>query len=304
MDLLKLMRSFVAVAEAGSFSRGAHNTGVSPAAVTRDVAALEAHLGVRLLQRTTRLVKSTAEGNMYLSHAKRILADINEANTAIHGSHGKLVGPVSVTAPATFGRLHVTPEILTFAKRHPELTLRAVYVDRVVDLLEEGIDVAVRIGHLPDSQATAVRVGNVRRQLCASPAYLARHGEPKTVAALNDHAVVVVTANAPLPWRLGDGDKAQTVHPRPQLVVNNADLAVSAAEAGLGIVWLLSYQLAASIKKGHLRPILAQVKAAEVPIHIVHLQGRSAPQRTRALVDHLVAGLRRRSSSAPNGISE
>lgn len=287
------MRSFVAVAESGSFSRAARESGLSPAAVTRDVAALEAHLGVLLLQRTTRQVRSTPEGSVYLGHAKQILADVGEAHSAIQGAHGELAGPVALTAPATFGRLHVTPALLAFAQQHPQLVLRSVFLDRVVDLMEEGIDVAVRIGHLPDSNATATRVGHVRRRFCASPAYLAQHGEPKTLAELNRHTAVT-TVNTPLPWRVPDQDKTVVVHPRPRLVVNTVDLAVSAAEAGLGVVWLLSYQLDASIKQGLLVPILALYHSPELPIHVVHTQGRTAPQRTRALVAHLVSNLRKR----------
>lgn len=287
------MRSFAAVAETGSFSRAARSSGLSPAAVTRDVAALEAQLGVRLLQRTTRQVRSTPEGDVYLAHVKRILADVNEAQAAIRGTHEELVGPVSVTAPATFGRLHVTPALLAFAQKHPQIVLRSVFLDRIVDLMEEGIDVAVRIGQLPDSNAMSIRVGSVRRRMCASPAYLRQNGEPKTLAELNRH-IAIATVNSPLPWRIPQNDKTTAVHPRPRLVVNTVDLAVSAAEAGLGLVWLLSYQVDTSIKKGHLRPVLDQFAAPELPVHVVHLQGRAAPQRTRALVDHLADKLRQR----------
>ncbi len=179
-------------------SRAARESGLSPAAVTRDIAALEAHLGVLLLQRTTRQVRSTPEGNVYLGHAKQILADVGEAHSAIHRAHGELAGPVALTAPATFGRLHVTPALLAFAQQHPQLVLRSVFLDRIVDLMEEGIDVAVRIGHLPESNATAIRVGHVRRRFCASPAYLTQYGEPKTLAELNRHAAVT-TVNTPCP---------------------------------------------------------------------------------------------------------
>ncbi len=300
MDLLKFMRSFVAVAELESFSRAARNLNLSPAAITRDIAALESHLGVRLLQRTTRQVRSTPEGAVYLANAKRILADITEAEATIRGTHGELIGPVSLTAPATFGRLHVTPPLLTFAQHHPRIALRTVFVDRVVDLMEEGIDVAVRIAHLPDSSARAIRVGTVRRRLCAAPSYLAERGEPARLADLDQH-VAITMVNQPLPWRMSHEDRAINVHPQSRLVVNTVDLALSAAEAGLGLVWLFCYQLEGSINHGLLRPILTEYEAPSIPIHVVHLQGRIAPQRTRALVEHLVDALRRRLGHPSSG---
>lgn len=293
MDLFKSLRSFVAVADAGSFSRAARASNLSPAAITRDIAALELHLGVRLLQRTTRQVRATSEGAAYLGHAKRILADLAEAEAMVRGTHGELVGPVSLTAPATFGRLHVTPPLIAFTQRHPQIVLRTVFLDRVVDLAEEGIDVAVRIAHLPDSSATAIRVGSVGRRLCAAPSYLAQHGEPKQLSDLNEHAAITLV-NQPLPWRMSDGDRTTVVHPRPRMVVNTVDLATSAAEAGLGVVWLFSYQIEASVDQGRLRPILTEYETPGIPIHVVHLQGRSAPRRTRVLVEHLVESLRHR----------
>lgn len=293
MDLLKLMRSFVAVADAESFSKAARALGISPAAITRDVAALENHLGARLLTRTTRVVRATPEGTLYCNHAKRILADVTEAGAAIRDRHGQLVGPVSVTAPVAFGQLHVGPLLFTFANNNPAVTLTALFVDRIVDLVEEGIDVAVRIAQLPDSTASASRVGEVRRRLCAAPKYLAEHGRPGSPSEVNNHHAIVTTQTS-VPWRLQHKGRLATVHPKPRFVTSTVEAALTAAEAGLGLVWLFSYQVETAVAAGRLVPLLVDCEPPGVPVHVVHRAGRTRPQRTTLLMDHLVKGLRKR----------
>jgi DNA-binding transcriptional LysR family regulator len=293
MDLLRAMRSFVAVADLGAFAAAARALSLSPPAVTRDVAALEQRFGCRLLQRTTRHVRLTEAGGRYLSDTKRILLEISEAEASIVGAHGDLRGPIAVTAPATFGRLHVGRHIVDFARRHPRIVFTTLFLDRLVDLVEEGVDVAVRIAHLQVSSATAIRVGSVRRILCAAPAYIAEHGEPRLPADL-ERMQVIDFAESQLPWQLqSEGRQKRTVRPPTRFIANSVDLAIEGASAGCGVVRLLSYQAAESLAAGRLQRVLERFEPDPVPVYVVHLEGRAAPKRTRSFIDFLVDELRR-----------
>ena len=292
MDLLKSMRSFVAVADLGGFAPAARSLGLSPPAVTRDVAALEKRFGCKLLQRTTRHVRLTEAGSRYLSDARRILSEISEAEASVVGAHGDLRGRIVVTAPATFGRLHVGPLVVDFSRRHPRIVFTTLFLDRVIDLVEEGVDVAVRIAHLPDSSATAVRVGSVRHLLCAAPAYLAEYGEPMTPADLERMQAIDFTQSQ-LPWTVRAAGRQTAVRPPTRFVANSVDLAIEAAAAGCGVVRLLSYQAAEPLAAGRLRRVLEPFEPAPIPVHVVHLDGRAAPKRIRSFIDYLVAELRR-----------
>ena len=291
MDLVKAMRSFVAVADKEGFASAARFLRLSPPTVTRDVAALEARLGCKLLQRTTRQVRLTEAGHRYLSDAHRILAEIAEAEASLIGSHGELRGPVAVTAPAMFGRLHVAPALANFARRHPGIVFTTLFLDRMVDLIEEGVDVAVRIAHLPDSSAIAIRVGAVRHILCAAPTYFDVHGEPRTPRDLGSLEAIDFLGS-PLPWSFRSGDRSLSVQPPTRLVANSIEMAIEAAAAGCGVVRLLSYQAADAIAAGRLMPILQPFEPEPVPVHVVHLEGRQSPRRTRIFIDHLVDDLR------------
>lgn len=295
MDRLDAMRVFVAVAEAGGFAPAARSLRLSPPAVTRAVAALEERIGARLLHRTTRTVRLTEAGARYLADAKRILAELEEAEAVAAGAHGEPRGQLAVTAPLLFGKMHVAPVVLDFLDRFPEVSARTLFVDRVVDLMDEGMDVAVRIAVLPDSGLTAVRVGEVRRVVCAAPGYLARRGTPETPAELERHDCIgFQSAAAPAPWvfpaRAGDG--AATIRPPMRLLVNNADVAVAAARDGRGIVRVLSYQVADEVRQGSLAVVLADHEPPPIPVQLVHLEGRRAAARVRAFVDFAAGRLR------------
>ncbi|MEQ4599531.1 MAG: LysR family transcriptional regulator [Methylobacteriaceae bacterium] len=292
MDRLQGMRVFVRVAESGGFAGAARALSMSPAAVTRAVAALEAVIGARLFIRTTRSVKLTEAGGRYLEDCRRILAEIAEAEAAAAGSTATPTGVLTLTAPVQFGRLYVLPVVTDYLTRHPAVTVRALFLDRIVNLIEEGIDVGVRIGHLADSGLTATRVGSVRRVVCAAPSYLERHGVPETPRDLRDHAVIGASNPGTLPeWRFGpEGRTTVSVHAR--LVCNTVDAALAAALDGWGIARLLSYQVASAVAEGRLRILLTDDEEAPVPIHVVSPGGRRAPAKTRAFVDLAAARLR------------
>lgn len=292
MDRLQGMRVFVRVAESGGFAGAARALSMSPAAVTRAVAALEAMIGARLFIRTTRSVKLTEAGGRYLEDCRRILAEIAEAEATAAGSTATPTGVLTLTAPVQFGRLYVLPVVTDYLARHPAVAVRALFLDRIVNLIEEGIDVGVRIGHLADSGLTATRVGSVRRVVCAAPSYLERHGVPETPRDLRDHAVIGASNPGTLPeWRFGpEGRTTVGVHAR--LVCNTVDAALAAALDGWGIARLLSYQVASAVAEGRLRILLTDDEEAPVPIHVVSPEGRRAPAKTRAFVDLAAARLR------------
>jgi DNA-binding transcriptional LysR family regulator len=291
MDRLDAMRVFVAVAEEDGFASAARRLGMSPPAVTRAVSALEDRIGTRLLERTTRLVRLTEAGTRFFDDCKRILGEIDEAEASAAGSHTEPRGQIAVTAPVMFGRIHVAPVLFDFLTRYPHVTVRTLLVDRVVDLMEEGLDVAVRIAHLPDSSLSAVRVGAVRRVVCASPRYLRSRGTPRTPTEVAQHdAVLFSQATAAEDWLFASQTRA--VRPRAQLVVNTADVAIAAAVAGHGLTRVLSYQIAPELKAGRLKIVLAEFEPPPLPIHIVHIAGRRASARVRALVDFMVERFR------------
>lgn len=293
MDRLQAMTVFVAVAEEEGFVRAARRLALSPPVVTRAVAALEERIGTRLLHRTTRSVQLTEAGSHYLEDCRRILAEIEEAEETAAGSHREPQGRLSVTAPVLFGRLHIAPILLDFLGRHPRVSVRTLFVDRVVNLMDEGLDVAVRIAHLPDSGMTAVKVGSVRRLVCASPAYLADHGVPQAPDDLAHHRIIAVHGVTPSPvWSFRAGDGEIKVRTAPRLEVNTADTAIMAARQGHGLTRVLSYMVADVAAAGRLAVVLADYEPAPVPIHLVHREGRDASARVRAFVDFAARRLR------------
>jgi len=302
MDRLDAMRVFVAVAEAGGFAAAARALRLSPPAVTRAVAGLEERIGARLLHRTTRTVRLTEAGVRFLADARRILIELEEAEAAAAGAHGEPRGRIDVTAPLLFGTMHVAPMVLGFLERFPAVSVRSLFVDRVVDLMDEGIDVAVRIADLPDSTFSAVRVGQVRRVVCASPQYLARRGTPVMPRDLEDFDCIGFQSGpAPAAWVFPESaaGKAETVRPSMRLLVNNADVAVAAALAGHGIARVLSYQVAEEIRRGRLCVVLAGYEPSPVPVHLVHIEGRRAAARVRAFLDFAAPRLRSVLSAEP-----
>lgn len=293
MDRLQTMAVFVAVAEESGFSQAARRLNLSAASVTRAVSALEDRLGARLFHRTTRTVRLSDAGERYLDDCRRILAEVDEADRHAAGTYAAPRGVVSVTASALFGRMIMAPALLNLLDRYPEIAVRSVYVDRVVHLVEEGIDVAVRIAELPDSSLSAVRVGQVRRVLCASPDYLDRRGRPAEPADLQGHDLIDFAHMTPGgEWAFHKDGKRQAVKPLARLQVNNADPAIAAAMAGRGITRVLSYMIAPYLASGRLELVLDDVAPPAVPIHVVHKEAGQTSARVRAVVDHLVEHLR------------
>ncbi len=290
MDRLHLMTVFVAVAEEESFAAGARRLAMSPPAVTRAISALEDRLGVKLLNRTTRYVRVTDAGHRYLDDSRRIIQDTDEADEAAAGINGEPRGHLAVTAPVMFGRLFVIPGIVDYLQRYPGMEVSAVFLDRVVNLLEEGFDVGIRIGELPDSSMRAVRVGQVRRVLCASPQYLAENGLPNSPSELVNHKIVAASGVTPvMDWKFA---RDITVKVKPRLTVTSNDAAIEAIQEGLGISRLLSYQVASHVNSGQLQTVLSEYEPKALPIHVVHREGRYASAKVRTFVDLIVAKLR------------
>lgn len=293
MDRLQAMNIFVAVVDGRSFASAARKLNLSPPVVTRAVAELEERLGSRLLTRTTRVVRVTDAGASFADDCRRILGDIEEAETAATGTGAASRGTLTLTAPVLFGHLYVTPILVDYLLRFPAVDAQCLFLDRVVNVVEEGIDVAVRIGELPDSSLQATRVGRVRRVLVASPAYLRTHGVPQRPEALAQHCIVSPSAVTAMPeWRFNDAGKPllQRLHARMRTTSN--DSAIAAVVAGLGITRLLSYQVAAHLKTGGLQIVLEAFEASPLPVHVVHCEGRRATQKVRGFIDLAVETLR------------
>lgn len=293
MDRFHQITVYVAVAEEESFAAGARRLGMSPPAVTRAIAALEEDLGVKLLNRTTRFVRPTDAGQRYLDDARQILSKVQEADEAAAGINAAPRGHLIVTAPVLFGKIFVMPHIVSFLQRYPAVDVSALFLDRVVNMMEEGVDVGVRIGALPDSSMRALRVGQVRRVLCASPEYLAQHGIPQTPEDLKQHSIVAATGVTPtIEWKLGENDQAAAIRIKPRLTVTSNDGAITAVLKGAGITRLLSYQVAHELQQGTLKTVLSEYESAPLPIHIVHREGRDGSAKVRSFVDHIAQALR------------
>lgn len=293
MDQLHEMIVFVAVAETESFAAGARRLGMSAPAVTRAIAALENRLGVKLFNRSTRFVRATEAGGRYLDDARRIIAAVDDAAEAAKGINTAPRGRLAITAPVLFGKLFILPAVVAYLQRYPEMDVSAMFLDRMVNLLEEGIDVAIRIGALPDSSMKAVRVGSVRRVLCAAPEYLRKHSPPKAPADLSRHLIIAALGVTPTnEWKFRQGNKSLLVRLKPRLSVNSNDAAIEAALQGFGITRLLSYQIAPQLAAGKLKIILAEFEPAPMPIHVLHREGRYAPAKIRSFVDLIVDRLR------------
>jgi len=293
-DRLEALALFVAVAEQESFAEAARRQNKTPTVVTRAVAALEDELRVRLFNRTTRAVSLTHAGARYLEVCRKILACYDELKELEPGGSAQPHGALSVTAPAMFGRLHVIPAITKFLTRHPQIDIRALLLDRVVSLVDEGIDVAVRLGDLPNSSLRAIRAGTLYMGVYAAPGYLAEKGTPVTPHDLTDHTVISGSSilTTPERWPFEDAKGVDDVIVKPRLVVNTTDAAAEAAAAGFGLTYLVSYQVEAYLKEGRLQRVLADFELPPIPIHILHPAGRYLPSKVRLFIDHLVAELR------------
>jgi DNA-binding transcriptional LysR family regulator len=295
-DRLDALAIFVAVAEQRSFAQAARQVGRSPASVTRAVATLEERLQTRLFNRTTRSVALTDAGARHLESCRRLLAAYHELEAVNSGERLEPRGRISVTAPVMFGRLHVLPLVQSFLDQYPQVDCRLVLLDRVVSLVDEGLDLGVRIGQLPDSSLRAVRVGQIRRVVCAAPQYIARHGVPATPHDLSHHRVVACTAVTPIPdrWSFHGSGGVTSVAVTPRLVVNTTAAAVDAALDGWGLTCILSYQAGPHAAAGRLQTVLAEYEPPPAPIHIVHPEGRHLPTKVRLFLDHAAEGLSRK----------
>ena len=295
MDRLDATRIFVAVADAGSLSAGARRLGLPLATVSRKLAALESHLDARLLARTTRRIALTEAGRRYLDAGRRVLLDMEEAERAVAGAHGVPRGRLGMSAPIVFGRLHVLPLVTDFLVEHPAVDVRLMLTDRVVDLLDEGLDMAVRIGDLPDAAMVAARVGTVGRVVCGSPGYLAARGTPARPDDLAGHdCIAFSSAQAVENWIFPRPDGGETAAPvRTRLLVSTAEAAIDAAIAGLGLTRVLSYQAEAALESGRLCRVLQAFEPPPVPVSLVYPEGRLLPAKVRAFIDHAAPRLRR-----------
>jgi len=293
VDRLHLINVFVSVVDANGFAGAARKLNISPPAVTRAISELEAHLGVRLLTRTTRVVRVTEAGARYVEDCRRILAELAEADESVSGLHASPRGRLTLTAPALFGALFVTPIVTEYLQRYPEVTASCWFIDRVVNMVDEGVDIGVRIGELPDSSLQAIRVGRVRRVICAAPSYLKRHGAPQTPDELTAHTIVSASGVTPTPeWRLVENGAPKLVKLQPRMTTTTNDSAVAAAVAGFGLTRLMSYQVAEHVREGRLQVVLSEFETAPLPVHLVHREGRHASQKARAFLDLAIERLR------------
>lgn len=299
MDRLYLMTVFVAVAEKESFAGAARQLGMSPPAVTRAITTLETRLSVKLLNRTTRYVRVTDVGQRYLQDARRIIIAADEADNAVIGVNASPRGHLVVTAPVLFGRMYVMPGIVDYLRKYPETEVSGMFLDRVVNMMEEGVDVGIRIGDLGDSSYRALRVGQVRRVVCASPAYLAEYGIPTTPEELLARTIVVASGLSPrADWRFQRDGSPLTLQVKPRLIVTSNDAAIEAAVEGIGLTRVMSYQIAPMLVAGELKIVLSEFETASVPIHILHREGRHASAKIRCFIDLMAERLRADSSLA------
>lgn len=297
MDRLQAMTTFVTVVETEGFASAARKLGVSPSVISRVMTELEEHLGVRLLTRTTRVVRVTDAGATFFEDCRRILTEIEAAELTAAGTNTTPRGQLTVTAPVLFGKIYVTPLVHDYLTRYPAVSVHCWFLDRIVNLVDEGADVAIRIGDLPDSSLQAIAVGKVRRVLCASPAYLQTHGIPQSPDDLSSHVTIQATALSPVPeWRFRVNGKQLAMPIQPRLTTTTNDSGIAAALADLGIVRLLSYQITQELAEGRLRVVLADYELAPLPVHVVHREGKHANQKVRAFLDLAIETLRAKAS--------
>ncbi len=288
MDQLQTMQAFVTVAELRGFAPAARKLGVSPSAMTRAVAALEERLGIRLLQRTTRSVALTDAGARYFERARRIVLEVDEAQSAAQAERIEPTGRFVVSAPLVFGRLHVAKLMCAYLAKYPGVTGELMLADRMVNLIDEGIDVAVRIGHLADASMVVRKVGETRRAVVASPAYLARHKAPKTPSELAKHDIVQCTALHPTSeWSLQTPQGQHDVPFAPRFLTNSVDVALGHVARGFGMTMLLAYQVEALVHSGELEVVLPKFELPALPIQLVYATKRHLSANVRSFVEQV-----------------
>lgn len=303
MDRLDAMSVFAAIVDGGSLSAAGRRLNVPLATVSRKLADLETHLKTRLITRSTRQLVLTQAGRDYLEACRQILEQVDEAERAASGAYASVKGQLVVAAPIVFGRLHVVPVAVAFLDAHPDVDIRLRLGDRNVNLIEEQVDLALRIGNLPDSNLVATQVGAIRRVICASPRYLERFGTPGSVAELATHRCITFDGlEATTAWTFTGADgRTQRVRVRSRMAVSTADAAIEAALQGLGLTRVLSYQVADAVRDGQLVRVLTREEPPAVPASLIHpWQGR-LPMKTRAFIDFAVDRLRERLSGLDDG---
>ncbi|MSR11671.1 MAG: LysR family transcriptional regulator [Gammaproteobacteria bacterium] len=293
MDKFNLISIFIAVVDTNGFAAAARKLNISPPAVTRAINELETQLHVRLLTRTTRKLRVTDAGARYVEDCRRIIAELSEAEESVGGRHGAPRGRLVLTAPVLFGSKFVTPIVAEYLQTYAEVSATCLFLDRVVNMMDEGIDVAIRIGELTDSSMQSIRVGQVRRVICAAPGYLKAHGLPKKPGDLQNHTIISANSMAPSPeWTLMEDGVARVIKLQSRFTTSTNDSAIAAAIGGFGLTRLLSYQIAEFLRAGQLKTVLSQYEPAALPIHVVHREGRHASKKARAFIDLAVERLR------------
>jgi DNA-binding transcriptional LysR family regulator len=309
MDRIDAMKVFVAVLDEGSLAGAGRKLGKSPAAVSRAVAFLEAHVGVQLLHRTTRSLHISEAGERYAVACRRMLVDLEEADIVAAGERSAPRGTLTVTAPVTAGELILRPILDGFMDAFPTVSVRLIMLDRPVNLIDEGIDVALRISHLADSTLVATRIGDVRRVVAASPRYLARHPAIEQLSDLARHQIVAMTHFGLDSWSfppVAGSSIPRTVQFTPKFIVNSIRAAVCSAVEGRGVTRMFSYHIAAEVEAGELRIILEKDEHEPLPVHLISPHGRLSVPKVRAFVDYAVPRLRShfaRLSKAVDGIA-
>lgn len=299
MDRLEAMGVFMSVVEEGSLSAAGRRLGMPLATVSRKLSDLETHLKARLLNRSTRGLTLTDAGRDYLAACKRILEDVTEAERAAAGEFSEPRGELVITAPLVMGRMHVLPVVVEFLAAYPEINVRLIQGDRIAHLLEEHIDLAVRVGELPDSRLTATRIGAIRRVVCAHPDYFSAHGIPNAPRDLADHRCVTFDAiNSTEVWRFPVDGAEVAVPVRSALVVNTAEAAIDAAIAGVGVTRVLSYQIEQWKRGGRLQTALRGFEPPAMPASLVYTGQRRLPLKLRAFLDFATPRLRERLATA------
>jgi DNA-binding transcriptional LysR family regulator len=289
VDRIDAMQAFVAVADLQGFAPAARKLGLSPSGVTRLIAALEDHLGARLLQRTTRSLTLTDVGARYLERIRQILADVEEAEGSAQDERTRPGGRLVVSAPVGFGRLHVSAVMSAYLTRYPEVSGELRLSDQIINLIEDGVDLAIRIGHLADSSLVARHVGEMRRIVVASSGYLKQRGEPDTPKAIASHQTIQFGATAASPdWRFVEDGREVRVACTPRFTTNSAAAAIQYAEQGGGLTRVLAYQAAEAIKAGRLRIVLEKFEQPPLPIHIVYPTSRLLSAKIRTFIDLVI----------------
>lgn len=294
MDRFEAMRTFLGAVDGGSLSAASRSLRLPLATVSRRVSDLEARLGAQLFIRTSRRLQLTEAGAAYVASARRILDELDDAERTASGEYRAPRGELSVTAPIMFGKLHVAPIVHEFLAAYPDVSVRLILLDGVIDLVESHVDVAIRIGRLPDSALVALRTGDVRWLFCASPQYLARRGAPDHPVAIGEHDCIAFEGlHGDRDWPFVEDGKARSVAIQPRFSVNTADAVIDATSAGLGVSRVMSYQAADAIGRGAVSPILAPFWTPSIPVHLVYGQRQQQPLKLRAFLDFVTPRLQR-----------